>query len=148
MIIDAPFRQYQPELGEIGPTQFLSQSIKLWDNLAIELSGIIGENGFCTLFARSVSLAKARFPWLEKFNFPLQGESQFLHFKDCLVGCDIDEMRDANAVILSAFIETLSSLLGDTLTTYIIQPAWEQRRLTSVTGEGSHAHQDVARVAS
>ncbi len=128
MIYDAGYQPCEHEAIEMDSDQFMNQIIKLWEGLATELTSIIGHGGFRTLFARSVTLANVKFPWLEDFRFPLQGESPFFHFKACLAGRDIAEMREANALIVSAFIETLSSLVGKTLTNNILRPAWEQRR--------------------
>ncbi len=127
MIDDAEYNLRENEPGEMESSQFLDQIIKLWEGLAMELTCIVGDGGFRILFARSVSLAKINFPWLEDFRFPLQGESSFSYFKVCFAGRDIAEMRQANSLIVSAFIDTLSSLVGNTLTTNILRPAWEQR---------------------
>jgi hypothetical protein len=132
MINDVKPEQCERQSSTAAPSQFLDQTIMFWEGLATELIGIIGDGGFRMLFARSISLAKVKFPWLENFRFPHKGESQFLHFKACFAGRDINEMRDANAMILSVFVATLSSLVGDTLTTYILRPAWDQRRPPNV----------------
>ncbi len=114
----------------------------------MELISIIGDGGFRMLFARSVSLAKGQFPWLENILLPHRSGSQFLHFKACFAGRDVEEMRDANALILSAFVETLSSLVGDTLTTSILRPAWEQRRPIDACAIIQHAQGGVGFVST
>jgi len=143
VINDIEYQQCELEMGEMAPSQFLDQSIKLWEGLSTELICVIGDGGFRMLFARSVSLANIRFPWLENFRFPYEGESLFLHFKSCFIGRKVEEMRDANALILSSFIETLSSLIGDTLTTNILRPAWEQRRPANVAAGIHHTQRNL-----
>ncbi len=46
------------------PEAAAEDSVALWQRLAAELGAIIGEGAFQALFARSVHMARASYPWL------------------------------------------------------------------------------------
>lgn len=140
MANNAQYQRGEHELDETTSAQFLEQIITLWEGLAAELTRIIGDGGFRILFTRSTSLAKEKFSWLEKCPFQLQDDSPSRYFKVCFAGRDIGEMRTANALIVSEFIETLSSLVGNTLTNNLLGSAWEHHRPTSADEVSHQSH--------
>lgn len=142
MTIDAEYQECEPGLDAMTSAEFLDQIIKLWEGLAAELTCIIGDRGFRVLFARSVCLANEKFSWLGNFRFPLQDESPMHYFSVCFAGRHIDEMRNANALIVSSYIEILSSLVGQTLTTNLLHPKWEQHRLGRIDETGRVLNRD------
>ena len=83
-------------LRQSGATQFVS--VRLWENLATELSSIIGERGFESLFARSLHLASAAYPWLN----PQASGATMLHLKHSM------ECNSADAAAAAGFDLQLS----------------------------------------
>jgi len=99
-------------------------AIGLWEKLAIELVGIIGQGGFSSLYARSVFLSQSRFPWLidsaslNKANQPL-GE-----LRTKFAGRTFEEISEANILLLHTFTDILATLIGEELTSNILRSAW------------------------
>jgi hypothetical protein len=99
-------------------------TISLWELLASELVSIIGEGGFQSLYARSVHLTGARFPWLQ-LRHPLQAsDSRFAGLKMSLEGRDSAEAAEASICLLTTFIDILALLIGELLTIRILRSAW------------------------
>jgi len=99
-------------------------AIGLWEKLAGELIGIIGQGGFNSLYARCVFLSQPRFPWLidsaslNKANQPL-GE-----LRTKFAGRTFEEISEANILLLHTFTDILVTLIGEELTTNILRSAW------------------------
>lgn len=118
------------------PEAILDVTISLWERLAIELSSLIGERGFQSLYARSVHLASATFPWIAPN--PLtqqQTDSRFAGLRDCLEARDLIEISEASIALLITFIDILALLIGESLTTSILRSAWGDDALDSAAEE-------------
>ena len=112
--------------SETAPDEYINQAIKLWECLAFELSYVIGVGGFQSLFLKSITTSNIRFPCLKPFRFTDDGDLTFECLRKCFEGCGVAEVREANESILKTHIETLSSILGKSLTTSILQPVWNK----------------------
>ena len=95
--------------------------IALWERLAVELSSIIGQNGFDTLYARSIHVARTRHPWLEE-----GADTGFERLKAGLEGQAPAAADAASIDLLTTFTDTLVQLIGAPLTTAILRSAWGQ----------------------
>jgi hypothetical protein len=104
-----------------GPDTPGPDVIALWERLAAELSGIIGQNGFDTLYARSVHVARTRHPWLEE-----GADTGFGRLKAALEGREPAVAGAASVDLLTTFTDTLVQLIGAPLTTAILRSAWGQ----------------------
>lgn len=98
-------------------------AVILWERLATELTLIIGDRGFASLYARSLNKASAEFAWLE----PHPSKASADAFK--LLASNIatrapEEAQAANSAVLNIFIDTLIILIGDLVTNSIIRAAW------------------------
>lgn len=101
-----------------------SASTVLWDRLATDLISIIGHGGFAALYSRSIHHAGMTFTWLSSIQL---GQSSDLHFADLksrLEGREATEAREASVALLTTFIHILEALIGELLTTRILQSAW------------------------
>ncbi|MBP1202868.1 hypothetical protein JOD97_000882 [Duganella sp. 1411] len=102
-----------------SPGTIRADVIVLWERLAVELSGIIGQGGFDTLYARSVHVARARHPWLDEGADP--------GFDKLGAGLEAQEpaaVGEASIALLIIFTDTLIQLIGAPLTTAILRSAW------------------------
>jgi hypothetical protein len=96
----------------------------LWEKLAVNIISIIGEGGFGSLYARSLFLTKATFPWLESGIYTPQTSAPFLWLKACYAGQTPEHAKEANFLFLVTFTDVLSSLIGEQLTLSILRSAW------------------------
>lgn len=100
-------------------------AILLWEQLANKLITIIGEEGFNSLYARSILLAQPILPWLA-----VSARSPPFHLVMDLKAAFADQTPvDINAVnrlILITFTDILASLIGAELTANILRAAWEK----------------------
>jgi hypothetical protein len=73
-----------------------SVAVGLWAQMAVQIVSIIGENGFHSLYARSVLLAQPQFPWLV-IDPPLAGDcDRFVELKKCFEGQIPAQVNEAN----------------------------------------------------
>lgn len=98
-------------------------SVLLWENLAAELSLIIGERGFESLYSRSLYRAGAEFAWLAPHP-PKAPVDAFRLLASRLKGREMAEAQAASAALLNIFTDTLILLIGELLTNSILRKAW------------------------
>lgn len=106
------------------PDAVLDVTIELWERLAAGLISIIGEGGFDSLYARSIHLAGASFPWLVPGPPSAQSGARFAQLKFCLESQDGREAGEASIALLITFIDILALLIGEPLTTSILRSVW------------------------
>src|ERR1700730_10005318 len=105
-------------------------SIDLWIRLARELSLIVGDARFKSLYLRSIHLTKASFPWIE-LNAPAHSiDFHLSSLKDNLAKQDYIEACEASTALLITFVDILDALIGRTLTMNILRLAWGRQALT------------------
>jgi hypothetical protein len=108
-----------------SPTESVADaSIILWEQMAIQIISIVGEDGFNSLYARSLFLSQAKFPWLSTSSLTPNAGHRFEGLKTTLEGQAPAQAVDANTLLLITFIEILSLLIGVQLTSHILQLAW------------------------
>ncbi|MHA4871120.1 hypothetical protein ACXZ1M_25875 [Duganella sp. PWIR1] len=118
------------------PARVAEVSVALWIQLELQLSAIIGERGFITLYARSVHQASQTYPWLADQASPL-GAAPFTELQQRLQARGMPESGEASIALLSIFIDTLTLLIGELVTTSILRAAWGDDTL-SPAGSESH----------
>jgi hypothetical protein len=104
-------------------------ALGLWQPLTCELVSIIGEGGFDTLFARSLHLTHASFPWLAPGERLRLADFRLAEFAIRLDGQSAGEASRASYLLLQTFTDILASLIGEPLTTGILNSAWDDRAL-------------------
>ena len=96
----------------------------LWESMAVHLIAVVGEGGFNSLYARTLSLNKSAFPWLATSPLPAKNYQRFTELKMSLEGQMPAQAREANSLLLITFTDILASLIGEQLTTSILRSAW------------------------
>ncbi|MEO6824851.1 MAG: hypothetical protein ABI167_09050 [Nitrosospira sp.] len=119
---DLPRHQLIKHLMAPHGASVADASIVLWERMAAEIISIVGEEGFNSLYARSLFLSHASFPWLAN-PFP-KAEHRFAELKTKLEGHAPAPARKANTLLLITFTDVLASLIGESLTTRILHLAW------------------------
>ena len=107
--------------------------MELWPPLASELVSIIGENGFKSLFNRSIYLTCQTYPWLASGG-QQSPKLQFAELHACFHGQNTSEANAANHTLLAIFTNTLATLIGEPLTITILNSAWKDAT-SDVSGE-------------
>ena len=105
---------------EIG----LSAGVDLWRSMATQLILIIGPGGFDSLYARSVYLGQATYPWLRGGSGPSETDPRFSELEASFQMQSPTAARDANGLLLITFTDILASMIGERLTTRILDSAW------------------------
>ncbi len=106
------------------PDDFLNVTVHLWERLATELISLVGENGFHSLYVRSVHLTRATYPWIVEGNPAQRSEKRFAGLQNSLAGCDIEVASAANILLLTTLVDIIALLIGDILMTRILCTVW------------------------
>ena len=98
-------------------------SIVLWERLATELTVIIGERGFSSLYAGSLNQAALQYAWLAPHPPPASSDA-FILLASSLTARAPAEAQAASGAMLNIFIDTLIILIGELVTISILRAAW------------------------
>lgn len=98
--------------------------LELWEQMATQIISLVGEGGFNSLYARSLFLTRATFPWLATGSPSPQTENRFAELKLSLDSQTSAQASAANRLLLITFTDILASLIGEQLTTRILRAAW------------------------
>ena len=120
------------------PKNVADAAIDLWEQMAAQIISIVGEDGFNSLYARSVFLAQPTFPWLATSALSQQTDQRFAELKKGLEGQTPSQAREANSLLLLTFTGILAALIGEPLTTRILWSAWGEDASTSTSKEFKH----------
>ena len=104
-------------------------AIELWEQMATQLIALVGEEGFNSLYARSVFLTRSTFPWLAASSLSLRTDHRFANLKNSLEGQTPAHVVKANRLLLITFTDILASLIGEQLTNNILRMAWGIEKL-------------------
>jgi hypothetical protein len=107
-------------------------AILLWEQMATQIIAIVGESGFNSLYARSVFITHASYPWLaaepgsqdKNFSSSPHTAHRFAALKMSLAGQTLAQASEANSLLLLNFTDILASLIGEQLTITILRSAW------------------------
>ncbi len=129
-------RQRQQIIASLMPQQpdAIADAARVhWETLAEEITSIIGEAGFSSLFERSLHLAESDFPWLAPGSSPQEpaDKQRFAGLATRLATQVPADARAAHGHLLTLFTDILASLIGEQLTANLIRTAWGN--LASVT---------------
>ncbi|MDN2710581.1 hypothetical protein O0880_14235 [Janthinobacterium sp. SUN118] len=105
------------------PSTVVDVSIRLWEQLAAELSQIIGERGVESMYARSLHQSQKQFVWLEPHP-PQALQSAMSALRASLMGQSNAVACEASTEMMMHFIDTLILLIGELLTNSILLKAW------------------------
>lgn len=99
-------------------------AVRSWRQLAAHLTPYIGEAGFCALYGRAIRIAQSDYHWI---SLPPSSASPRIVFDALAQNLTAMEARiaaQAHAKILEIFTTLLSNLIGEVLTTQILNSAW------------------------
>jgi hypothetical protein len=113
-------------------------AINLWEQMATQIISIVGEDGFSSLYVRSVFLAQPTFPWLASSSLSPQTDQRFAELKTSLEGQMPVQAREANSLLLLTFTGILAALIGEPLTARILRSAWGNDASYSTSKEFKH----------
>jgi hypothetical protein len=106
------------------PADVAAVTLRLWRELAPELTLIVGEGGFKPLYNRSVRLAGKSFPWLVHQLVQPVAADRFTELEARFEAASEAERLSASLLLFEIFLGMLASLIGDVLTARILQSAW------------------------
>jgi hypothetical protein len=135
---DHPRYQLIERLMARNNDKIADTAIDLWEQMATQIISIVGEDGFNSLYARSVFLVQPTFPWLAANSPPSQIDQRFAELKKCLEGQTPSQAREANNLLLLTFTGILAALIGEPLTTRILRSAWGNDASFSTGKEFKH----------
>lgn len=96
---------------------------KCWKDVAERIAPLIGERGFLALYARSVHLVQTTFPWVAPPAAPEEAHSFFATLTESLERQPPRVAADAQRALLLTFTQLLDALIGEALTTRLLQSA-------------------------
>jgi hypothetical protein len=99
-------------------------AVILWEQIASQIISVVGEGGFTSLYARSLSLTQSSVPWLAAGALSPQTDHRFAGLKTCLEAQGPEQASAANRLLLITFTDILASLIGEELTITLIRSAW------------------------
>lgn len=112
------------ELGASDmPEELAAAAVSVFTRLLSTLSPILGESGSTALFRRSLKLAEAAVPVYMQVR-TAQYDKLFDVLRACLRQQPPDMVREATAILLSTYIELLSTFIGERLTWQLLHQAW------------------------
>lgn len=113
-----------PEINETDPTV---RGIRAWEQLVAHLQPLIGEAGLCALYARTLRLASPDDAHTAA-PLALRSSTVLLEGLQLQLGAMAPESAAAfNAALLDTFTKLLSGLIGEGLTTRLLNTAWADR---------------------
>ncbi|NDP61043.1 hypothetical protein [Polaromonas sp.] len=125
-------RLIEAALTTSHPQTMADATLRLWEQLAPSLISIIGEGGFKPLYKRSLRLAAKEHPWMALDPTKSSAiQQRFTDLQACLRAQDATHARLGSLALFTIFLDVLASLIGEELTTYLLQSAW--RKETSET---------------
>jgi hypothetical protein len=116
------------------PARVPEASAVLWRDLAHHLTGIIGERGFDALYVRSLHQASVAYPWLAEPEQD-QGAATYAQLQRRLQAQAMPAAGQASIALLCTFIDTLTLLIGELVTSSILRAAWGDDTVNPVLSE-------------
>ena len=94
-----------------------------WQRLAIQLSPLIGDSGFCALYGRAARLAAPGFAWLKPLPAGKTIATLLVSLRERYAAAEPRDARMANDAILNTFTKLLAGLIGEALTMQLLDAA-------------------------
>lgn len=113
--------------GEPDSKALAERSLWLWGRIATNLTPLIGEVGFQSLYARAVHLALPRCPGITFSKQERSTDGLFEGLRADLVALEYGIAEQCSAILLNEFTELVASMIGDVLMEQILRSAWEDQ---------------------
>jgi len=94
-----------------------------WRTLATHFSPLVGETGFGALFGRALRLCGPEHAWLGG-TAPSSVTALLSTLEEKLAAADPEQAARGNAALLTSYITLLSAMIGEALTTRLLDSAW------------------------
>ena len=114
----------QRRMGSPATDSGAETAFRTWHQVANQLVPIIGQQGVCSLFNRSIDLASKHYLWLLLAKNYAPGEAQLSHLLAWYESPEASAAAEANYLLLVTFTDLLASLIGEFLTDQILNPVW------------------------
>jgi hypothetical protein len=99
-------------------------TLSIWHQVFTRLKPLIGPRGTNVLFARSLHLTGAAYPWLSMAVDHADSKDLLADIKTRLEDHAPDVARAASYALLTNFIDLLTTLIGESLTERLLDPVW------------------------
>jgi len=106
-----------------------------WRALALHLSPLIGDSGFGALYGRTARLLADRYGWLTTSPSSTAPEGLFQTLEADFRQAEPALAAEANAALLLTLTGLLSELIGEALTTRLLDAAWAGGQIQKNAGE-------------
>lgn len=131
---DARRKQIVDIIAALPDTNGTGVVERLLEPLRIELISLISEEGFRSVFERSVFLTCRKFAWLS-MEQSLSSALSVADLKAKLAQQEFAEAREASTALLINISDLMASLIGELLTIDILRSAWGKDALGSLGEE-------------
>jgi hypothetical protein len=113
---------------ETHQSSLLAQrSRQLWQAINEELSLLVGDRGFSTLYSRCLDICGTSFPWMEKAPVRSPPALCFDTLAAQLATHAQSDALAASRALFSTFYELLVRLIGEALAVGVLDAAWRDR---------------------
>jgi hypothetical protein len=119
------------------PQRIADSAEAIWLDVDSVLTPIIGPRGVSALYRRSLHLVHEEYPWLEIAEGDDPERAPFTGLGSALARQSTPAAAAANGALLEAFYNLLANLIGEPLTTRLLQPALDKM-------SAEDARQDIA----
>ena len=111
--------------GEVPDAKTVADAmLKTWHRMAMRLTPVIGTRGVEALFSRALHITSKDFPWLAVTVNDGNGAAILANLKVHLVAREADVALNASYTLLMTFTELLTTLIGESLTSRLLDPVW------------------------
>jgi hypothetical protein len=99
---------------------------KAWTKLAEHLSPLVGDAGVQALLERSLTLSRAKFPWLALPADAPASEPPWVQLRACLDQQHPELAKAASLALLTTFLELLGRFIGEALALRLLCEVWPE----------------------
>jgi hypothetical protein len=112
------------DVGEAGAAAVAANTFAIWQQVATQLVPVIGARGVDALFNRSLHVTSKVFPLLAMAGNDGNSASLLVSLKTRLADLETASATEASHALLVTFIESLETLIGESLTQRLLGPVW------------------------
>jgi hypothetical protein len=105
----------------------------LCERVAEQLTPLIGDAGVAAIYTRSLHLRQRNIPGLAPVRASAQGDAPFALLQQSLEQLEPGAATDAAVDLLATVSESLTSFIGEGLTTRLLSEAWPDGEIGSGT---------------
>lgn len=99
-------------------------TLATWQQVAAQLVPVIGARGVDALFSRALHVTSKAFPWLAMAANDGNSSSLLVSLKMRLADLETNTATEASHALLVTFIESLETLIGESLSQRLLGPVW------------------------